>query len=68
MTLKMKDVLNVKAKDFPLADPKHWEELGNTRNGADELTRMLGERIKSVESASESAARSSARFGEAAVD
>ena len=54
MTLKMEDVLNVKAKDFPMADPKHWKEL----------RRKAGERIKAVESASESAARSSARFGE----
>ena len=33
MTLTMKDVLNVKAKDFPRADPKHWEELRRVGGG-----------------------------------
>ena len=55
MTLKMKDVLNVRAMDFPLADQAHWEEL----------RRKTGERIKTMESAQESAARSELAFKEA---
>ena len=54
MTLKMGDVLNVKAKDFPLADQAHWKEW----------MRKTGERIKAIESANGSAARSEFVFKE----
>ena len=57
MTLTMKDVLNINAKDFPLADPKHWREFGTT-----EFVRKAGDRIKAIESANKSAAKSTLRF------
>ena len=54
MSLKLGDVLNVMAKDFPLADQAHWEEW----------KRKIGERIKAIESANGSAARSEFVFKE----
>ena len=54
MSLTMGDVLNVKAKDFPLADQAHWQELRRKR---DEWTEV-------IEAADRAAARSELAFKE----